>query len=300
MAADKVFRQKIRRKLIQIAAFGFTNCHAGNFITGKLYNGKFKEFCTPGLNCYSCPAATVSCPIGSLLAVTGRADLKVSFYVWGFLLAIGAVLGRAVCGFLCPFGLIQDLLGAIPVRKFRLPKILTYVKYAVLALMVIIIPTVLIIATGHAAPLYCKYICPAGMLEGAIPLLLTHETLRDSAGVLFWVKLAILLAVIAGSVFVRRFFCKIGCPLGAIYGLLNKVSLYHLTVDRDKCIDCGKCAGCCPMDVDPVKAPRSAECIRCGACKAVCPKGAITIGFGSGRKTAKREGLVDMNVYSRK
>lgn len=186
---------------------------------------------------------------------------------------------------MCPFGLIQDLLGAIPVRKFHLPKILTYVKYAVLALMVIIIPTVLIIATGHAAPLYCKYICPAGMLEGAVPLLLTHDSLRDSAGVLFWVKLVILIAVIMGSVFVRRFFCKIGCPLGAIYGLLNKVSLYHLTVDKDKCIDCGKCAGCCPMDVDPVKSPRSAECIRCGACRAVCPKGAITIGFGSGKKS---------------
>ena len=88
---EPVFKQKLKRKLIQIAAFGFTNCHAGNFLTGKLYKGKFKEFCTPGLNCYSCPAATVSCPIGSLLAVTGRADFKVSFYVWGFLLAIGAV-----------------------------------------------------------------------------------------------------------------------------------------------------------------------------------------------------------------
>ena len=286
MSMDPVLKQKIRRKLIQIAAFGFTNCHAGNFITGKLYNGKFKEFCTPGLNCYSCPAATVSCPIGSLLAVTGKADLKVSFYVWGFLLAIGAVLGRAVCGFLCPFGLIQDLLGAIPVRKFRLPKILTYVKYVVLGVFVVVVPTVLVIATGHAAPLYCKYICPAGMLEGAVPLLLTHEQLRDSAGTLFWVKLGILILVIAGCLFVRRLFCKVLCPLGAIYGLLNKVSLYHLTVDKSKCINCGKCSGCCPMDVDPVKHPRSAECIRCGACKAVCPKGAITIGFGDGKKKA--------------
>ncbi len=287
--ADPVFKQKIRRKLIQIAAFGFTNCHAGNFITGKLYNGKFKEFCTPGLNCYSCPAAAVSCPIGSLLAVTGRADLKVSFYVWGFLLAIGAVLGRAVCGFLCPFGLLQDMLGAIPLFKLRLPKALTYVKYVILGAFVIVIPTVLVIATGKSAPLFCKYICPAGTLEGAVPLLLTHEQLRDSAGALFWLKAGILVLVILGCLFVRRFFCKLLCPLGAVYGLLNKVSLYHLTVDKSKCIDCGRCAGCCPMDVDPVKHPRSAECIRCGACRAACPAGAITIGFGDGKKRAGTE-----------
>lgn len=281
---EPVFKQKLKRKLIQIAAFGFTNCHAGNFLTGKLYKGKFKEFCTPGLNCYSCPAATVSCPIGSLLAVTGRADFKVSFYVWGFLLAIGAVLGRAVCGFLCPFGLLQDILGAIPVKKFRLPKILTYVKYAVLGVFVVIVPTILVLATGKSAPLFCKYICPAGTLEGAVPLLLTHESLRESAGTLFWVKLSILILVIVGCLFVRRLFCKVLCPLGAIYGLLNKVSLYHITVDKSKCINCGKCAEACMMDVDPVKCPRSAECIRCGACRAACPKGAIYIGFGSGKK----------------
>ena len=281
---EPVFKQKLRRKLIQIAAFGFTNCHAGNFITGKLYKGNFKQFCTPGLNCYSCPAATVSCPIGSLLAVTGRVDLKVSFYVWGFLLAIGALFGRAVCGFICPFGLLQDLLGSVPLRKFRLPKILTYMKYVVLGIFVVVVPTILVFATGKSAPLFCKYICPAGTLEGAVPLLLTHESLRDSAGVLFWVKLSILVLVIAGCLFVRRFFCKILCPLGAIYGLLNKVSLYHIAVDKSKCISCGKCAESCMMDVDPVKHPRSAECIRCGACRAVCPKGAITIGFGSGKK----------------
>ena len=281
---EPVFKQKLRRKLIQIAAFGFTNCHAGNFITGKLYKGNFKQFCTPGLNCYSCPAATVSCPIGSLLAVTGRVDLKVSFYVWGFLLAIGALVGRAVCGFICPFGLLQDLLGAVPLRKFRLPKVLTYVKYVVLGVFVVVVPTILVFATGKSAPLFCKYICPAGTLEGAVPLLLTHESLRDSAGVLFWIKLSILILVISGCLFIRRFFCKILCPLGAIYGLLNKVSLYHITVDKKKCINCGKCAEACLMDVDPVKHPRSAECIRCGACRAICPKGAITIGFGKGKK----------------
>lgn len=280
-------KQKIRRKLIQIAAFGFTNCHAGNFITGKLYNGRFKDFCTPGLNCYSCPAASVSCPIGALLAITGRADLKFSFYVWGFLLAIGALIGRAVCAFLCPFGLIQELIALIPVKKFNLPKPLTYVKYIILALGVIVIPLVLVTTQGSTPPIYCKYICPAGTLEAGIPMLLTHSNLSNSIGPLFYVKLGILVAVILGCVLIKRFFCKLLCPLGAIYGLLNKISLYHIRIDKSKCINCGKCRSACQMDVDPHLTPRSAECIRCGACKTVCPTGAITIGFGDHKESRK-------------
>ena len=98
----------LKRKLIQIAAFGFTNAHIPNFLSGKLYTGKWKEFCAPGLNCYSCPAAAFACPIGALQAVTGSRKSPISFYVFGLLLAFGVIFGRAVCGFLCPFGLLQE------------------------------------------------------------------------------------------------------------------------------------------------------------------------------------------------
>lgn len=82
----------IKRKLIQIAAFGFTNSHLGNFAGGKLYTGKWKQFCNPGLNCYSCPAATLACPIGAMQAVAGSMQYNFSFYVVGFLLAAGVLL----------------------------------------------------------------------------------------------------------------------------------------------------------------------------------------------------------------
>ena len=277
-----MMKQKIRRKLIQIAAFGFTNCHAGNFITGKLYNGRFKNFCTPGLNCYSCPAASVSCPIGALLAITGRADLKFSFYVWGFILAIGALIGRAVCAFLCPFGLIQELIALIPVKKFNLPKPLTYVKYIILALGVIVIPLVLVTTQGSTPPIYCKYICPAGTLEAGIPMLLTHSNLSNSIGPLFYVKLGILIAVILGCVLIKRFFCKLLCPLGAIYGLFNRFALVQLQYDSETCVRCGACESVCPMGIDPKTQFRSMECIRCGRCARVCPKGSLAVRFGIG------------------
>ena len=122
------FTNAVKRKLIQIAAFGFSNIHLGNFKSGSLYTGSWKQFCNPGLNCYSCPAATLACPIGALQAVSGSMNFKFSFYVVGFLLAVGVLFGRAICGSFCPFGLLQELLHKIPFPKGRLPKPLRYLK----------------------------------------------------------------------------------------------------------------------------------------------------------------------------
>lgn len=277
---------EIKRKLIQIAAFGFTNTHLENFGKGKIYTGSFKKFCNPGMNCYSCPAARTACPIGALQAVSGSMDFNFSFYVVGFILAIGALMGRWVCGFVCPFGLIQDLLAKIPTRKHRIWKPLTYVKYVLLAVFVLAMPVLVTNFLGMGKPAFCQYICPVGTLEGGIPLLLANEELRQTIGPLFFVKLTILIGTIVGILFCKRFFCKVMCPLGAIYGLLNKISIYHLEVDKSKCVHCHKCALHCDMDVDPVAKPRSPECIRCGKCAHVCPTGAIKLGFGSGREAS--------------
>lgn len=289
--------QKIKRKAVQIAAFGLSNCHVGNFFQkggAKLYTGPWKNFCNPGLNCYSCPAASVSCPIGALQAVSGSVKMDMSFYVVGFLLAVGVLLGRFVCGFLCPFGLIQELFAKIPLpkKKLHLPRFAKYIKYGVLVVFVILMPILVTNIIGMGDPAFCQYICPSGTLLGGIPLLGTHPELRQTVGWLFGWKMFLAIAILAGCVLVYRFFCKTLCPLGAIYGLLNKVSFYRLTVDEEKCIRCGKCAQVCGMDVNPVKHPQSMECIRCGECAAACPTGAIRLGFGLFRKEAGK-GAVD-------
>ena len=255
----------------------------GNFAAGRLYTGKWKQLCNPGLHCYSCPAASLACPIGAMQAVSGSIHYSISFYVLGFVLALGVLLGRWICGWLCPFGLVQELLHKLPTRKIKLPKPFTYVKYAVLLLFVLILPVTATNIVGIGKPAFCQYICPSGTLFGGIPMLLAHPELRSALGGLFTLKAAILLIVIAGSVFIFRFFCKALCPLGAIYGLLNKISLYHLSVDHSACVNCGKCSAVCKMDVNPVKQPNAAECIRCGACKEACPKQAIAMGFKAKR-----------------
>ena len=278
---------EVKRKALQIAAFGFSNVHLENFAKGKLYTGKWKQFCNPGLNCYSCPAASFACPIGALQAVSGSMKYSVSFYVLGFLLAVGVLFGRVICGWLCPFGLIQELIHKIPTPKLKLPKPFTYLKYFILVVFVLVLPVAVTNYMGVGKPAFCEFICPSGTLLGGIPMMLTHPELRSTVGGLFALKLTILVVTIAGCIFVFRFFCKTICPLGAIYGLLNKISVYHLEVDKDACIHCGKCSRICKMDVDPVKCPDSAECIRCGACKEACPKNAISIGFG--RKSKRKE-----------
>lgn len=284
----------VKRKLIQIAAFGFTNSHIENYFPKvRIYTGPWKEFCHPGLNCYSCPAASLACPIGALQAVNGSMNFAFSFYVIGFLLTVGVLLGRLVCGYLCPFGLLQELIGKIPVKKHRLPKWTKYIKYGILLWFVLIWPWIQKSGDflGLADPTFCEYICPAGLIMAGVPLLIGDGNLSAAIGPVFSIKVCVAVLTVIGCVFVYRFFCKVMCPLGAIYGLMNKISFYHMTVDQKKCVKCGKCAKVCRMDVDPVKEPNSAECIRCGDCVHACPNKAICLGFGKIKKTDETTGL---------
>ena len=280
-----------------------TNSYLVGFAKGKLYQGPIKNLCVPGLNCYSCPGAVGSCPIGALQAVIGSRDYHFAFYVVGFLMAVGAICGRFVCGWLCPFGWIQELIHKIPfpkkIRSFRWDKPLRFLKYGILVVFVILLPLFLVDFIGQGEPFFCKLICPAGTLEGGIPMVLLNEPLRATIGWLYTWKMAILAVLIFLSILTYRPFCKYLCPLGAVYGLTNPVSFYKLRVDEEKCIHCGKCAKVCPMQVDPVKSPNALECIRCGECKKACPTGAISMGFGA-RVSAKKMIGIDLPEIEKK
>ena len=172
------------RGWIQAGATLLTNIHLPNFFKGEIYQGKGKAVCVPGLNCYSCPAASGACPIGSFQAVVGSSKYKFSYYITGFLILLGVLLGRFICGFLCPFGWLQDLLHKVPTKKFSTKKLkpLTYIKYAVLLLAVVLLPVLIVNDLGMGDPYFCKYICPQGVLEGALPLSAVNEGIRSALG----------------------------------------------------------------------------------------------------------------------
>ena len=83
------------RGFIQAGAALLTNIHLPNFLKGGLYQGKGKYVCVPGLNCYSCPAASGACPIGAFQAVVGSSKFRFSYYITGFLILLGVLLGRS-------------------------------------------------------------------------------------------------------------------------------------------------------------------------------------------------------------
>ena len=270
------------RGFIQAAATLITNIHLPNFAKGSIYQGSGKTVCVPGLNCYSCPAASGACPIGSFQAVVGSSKFNFSYYVTGTLILLGVLLGRFVCGFLCPFGWLQELLHKIPGKKLSTKRLkaFTYVKYVVLLFAVVLLPVLVVNDLGMGDPFFCKYICPQGVLEGAIPLAIANAGIRSALGQLFTWKLVVLIAVVVLSVLFYRPFCKWICPLGAFYALMNKVSLLGIRVDACKCVSCGKCSKVCQMDVDVTRAPNHSECIRCGKCIGACPVDAISYRYG--------------------
>ena len=277
------------RGWIQAAATLLTNIHLPNFFKGGIYQGKGKTVCVPGLNCYSCPAASGACPIGAFQAVAGSSKFRFSYYITGILILLGVLLGRFICGFLCPFGWLQELLHHIPSPKLSSERLkpLRYLKYAVLLVMVVLLPTVLVNELGMSDPIFCKYLCPQGILEGAIPLALVNTGIRSALGALFTWKAAVLAAVILLSVLFWRPFCKWLCPLGAFYALFNRVSLFQMQVNSHRCVSCGKCANVCPMDVDITQNANHAECIRCGRCIKACPAEAICYRYGFGNEKTK-------------
>lgn len=275
----KKMKKETKRSWIQLMATVLINGYAIGFQKGSIFTGNSKAVCVPVLNCYSCPGALGACPIGSLQSVLSGYKRRIPFYVLGTIMLFGILLGRVVCGFLCPFGWVQDLLHKIPVPKFRVPKkidkYLRYLKYVVLLLLVLILPALLRDEFGFGTTYFCKYLCPAGTLGGGIPLLLKNEGLRQSIGVLFHWKLFVLVMILLLSMFIYRPFCKYLCPLGAFYALFNRFSLYRLTVDKEQCVDCKACEKACKMGVEVTKNINSPECIRCGACMDACPKGCI-------------------------
>jgi polyferredoxin len=166
------------------------------------------------------------------------------------------------------------------IKTFKGDKMLRLLKYVIFAVFVVLLPSVIRDLIGQGTPWFCKLICPAGTLQGGIPLLAASPMLRTAIGPLFWWKVALLALTALACLFIYRPFCKYICPLGAFYALFNRISLMRMELNENSCVHCRKCMVSCPMQVDVLKNINSAECIRCGKCAQVCPTGAIDLKFG--------------------
>jgi len=222
-----------------------------------------KGICVPFINCYSCPTAVFSCPIGTLQHFM---TLQVfPFYLFACISMMGLLIGRMACGWACPFGFIQDVLYKIKSRKYSIPYYLKYVKYAVLILLVIILPY----KTGIT---WFSKFCPAGKLTAGIPWAMWNPVttegqvlLPDGPGPIFYATTLLLLGFLIWFVVSKRPFCRVFCPMGAILSFFNQFSLIQLAVSS-KCDGCNTCQSKCPMDLSIPIEVNSGECIRCLEC----------------------------------
>jgi thiol-disulfide isomerase/thioredoxin/ferredoxin len=283
---NKVTEKKMQRpgtrRLVQLYAALLYNANLKGFIDGHIYTGNLKSVCVPGFNCYSCPGAVASCPLGSLQNALNAAGHTAPWYVLGILALFGVILGRTICGWICPLGLIQELLHKIPtpkIRKSHITRKLSYLKYVFLAVFVIAIPLIYGVGKGIILPGFCKYICPAGTFEGAVGLLQNpaNATSFYQLGAVFTNKWVIMLVIGLACIFCYRTFCRFICPLGAIYGFFNRFALTGVKVNPDRCNGCGLCVMKCQMDIKHVG---DHECISCGKCINTCAQGAISLKCG--------------------
>lgn len=288
---------EVTRKLIQCLATILSNSYLLFPFTKNIYQGPLKVICSPGLNCYSCPASTTYCPIGAIqqLLLGVRFSLETGAYLFGSYVVgtiglIATSTGRITCGWLCPFGLIQELLYKIPIGPKRdVYPLLRYIRWVMLIGFVFLFPLFITNDWGMGIPWFCKYVCPAGTLEAGLPMLILQPDFRATLGYLFYNKLFWMFVFIIWSIYSSRPFCKTSCPLGAFYGMFNKFSLIRLDLIESRCTDCGKCAQVCPMGIQFNKVVGSTECIMCMRCmREGCEFGAIHLTCGNVSLTANQ------------
>jgi ferredoxin-type protein NapH len=290
MHRNRLTQQSLLRKTVQLGSFLSANLYFSGWLNGTIYTGVSKVAMIPGLHCYSCPSSVLACPAGSLQSIlatpgfwgmlaTGRPDALIVLAVAGFIALVGLIAGRFACGWLCPFGLLQEVLHRIPLPELSFQESLRPAKYAMLFILVLALPAFLRpVAGGSGDPWFCKIVCPAGTALAGWPLVSASGGMFQT-GFLFRWKSSVAVLILLWSMTVQRPFCRSLCPLGAAWGLFGRVSLFRMRVS-ESCVNCGKCGTVCPMGIEVTKAPSSTECIRCGQCENICPVSAISQGVG--------------------
>ncbi len=272
-----------KRNFIQFLIAIWANSYLGFLIEGGIYTGRLKNLCFPGLNCYSCPLALTAPPLRILQHVMAPlrtlpvVALKGALYLTGSLLLYGLLLGRFVCGWICPFGFLQEMLYRLPLPKVGLPRALRFLKWALLVGLVLALPVAFKGETGYGEVWFCRIFCPAGTLEAGLPNLILEPQLRSLIGGLFYWKVVLLVVILLGAILYLRIFCKLFCPLGLIYGFFNRLGLFRLRWQEKNCLFCGLCEKICPMELKIPQELNSVECIRCLNCLNSCPTRSIEL-----------------------
>jgi ferredoxin-type protein NapH len=315
MAEKKRFKLMygVPRFIVQLASLLFLN----GLLLAEIYpNLKPQQYVLPLPILLSINAPT-NLAYGSLDVIqVALATPVVPWIALAIVFIIGALLGRAFCGWVCPMGFVQDMVTAargtlsqVNVRAHESGKRLKYFVLAIVLLITISLAISLwmgfgdeyktslgIFADGLLIPL-----APEGTLFSTIPRALLYLRInvaptfltKFSANQLFeWVRsvpvwiyagLIILLAFFYGAYRVPRFWCRYLCPVGAKMAIFQNYSFLGMKRDPVKCSKCPHCEAACPMQIRILALPwekfNDPECILCGECADACPNNSLSYKF---------------------
>ncbi len=265
MMQEKIFQFIKNRRTAQTLALLLSNAYVFSLL----------RFIPCGyLQCSNCSLSTFACPLilierGAIMASMGMLGsinsklASTALASFAVLILFGALFGTMGCGWLCPFGFLQDLLTRIPVKKFKLPGWAGHLRLPIFIGMVILLPYY----SRHMA--FCD-ICPPGTINrlwqqaAGIPLFF-----KTPEGAWAIASSSILAIVLTAAVCIERPFCTMLCPIGGFLGLFNRISGVFVNIDQDGCVDCGRCKDACPQGINPVKTPDHSQCTRCLECARV-------------------------------
>ena len=253
------------RRATQLFGLMMTNLYVNVVNTNQIYQGLFKSVCLPFLYCHSCPVSPFACPLGVMQHYA--AIHQFPFFLVGHLMIVGLLVGRMVCGWICPVGLFQEMMYKIKTVKIEIHPFWGALPWIMLIVFIIILP---FLTAEH----WFSKLCPVGTLVAGIPWVLWNPTNPTtgaptiepgSVGFLFAVKLIILGVVLWLFVVSKRPFCQFICPMGLFWSFFNKISLLRLDV-AGGCKGCNACEKKCPVGKKVYEEANPKDCIRCLEC----------------------------------
>ncbi|MFZ2955810.1 MAG: 4Fe-4S binding protein [Candidatus Ozemobacteraceae bacterium] len=293
---QEFWRDGITRVLTQWLTFVISRL--GVFRAGNVW--PIRRSCLgtfPFLNCQACEMTTGACPIGLLQNLLVRGHLP--FQLIGSMILFGLVLGKSICGWLCPFGFISDLFDRISLHWYKIPRSLSLVRYWVLA-FVIVGPLVYLALDIPNLNFFCATFCASGKYLGLLPYYVTTAT-PDTLSSEIWQtpaapvligQIGLTLLLLVAMLFISgRVFCRVVCPLGGFWGLFYPVSLAGIQHETKRCHGCGACETVCPMGVSRAFSGfiDRTSCITCGRCIKACDVGARRFRWGFDETASQAE-----------
>lgn len=192
-----------------------------------------------------------------------------------FMLLLVFIANKFICSWGCQVGTLQDLLFRLNSKKGKpvFPKIkVPFIFSNTVRIITFVLMTLF------------AFLLAFDLIDSIDPFKIFKPLVLSIIGIIF------IALILIASLFVYRPWCHFFCPFGLVGWLLEKISIFKIKVNYDKCIGCEKCVAACPSFVMEKILKRKGiipDCFSCSSCIEACPTNAITFSVGPRKKPPK-------------